>query len=75
MVEGTNAEDEARWLTIEEAIERLFRRTGVAYSAKYFAHLATTGQIPSRKVGRYRRFVPSEIDAWESPEPSGAPDA
>jgi phosphoserine phosphatase len=52
------------WLTPEEALDRLKERFGVDYHINTLLRKAAAGEIPSEKVGKYRRFVPSLLDAW-----------
>lgn len=48
----------ARYLTPEDVATRL----GVSIS--WVRKRSADGTLPHRKVGRYLRFIPSEIDAW-----------
>jgi len=45
-------------LTIEQAADYLGR------SPKWVAAAARRGEIPSRLVGRYRRFTPDDLSAY-----------
>lgn len=64
------------WLTPDQAIDRLKERFGVEYHLNTLLRKAAAGEIPSEKVGKYRRFVPSQLDAWArgewTPEPTKA---
>ncbi|WP_369053911.1 helix-turn-helix domain-containing protein [Kineococcus terrestris] len=48
----------ARLLTCEEVAEQLRVR------ATWVAAAARRGELPSRKVGRYRRFTQADVDAY-----------
>lgn len=52
------------WLTPEEALGWLKEKCGVEYHINTLLRKAAAGEIPSEKVGKYRRFVPSKLDAW-----------
>ena len=52
------------WLTPREAQSYLKERYGVDYHVITILKKAKAGELPSRKVGKFRRFVPSLLDAW-----------
>lgn len=52
------------WLTPEEALEHLKSNFGVDYHINTLLKKAAAGELPSEKVGKFRRFVPSDLDAW-----------
>lgn len=64
------------WLTPDEAIGWLKERFGVEYHINTILRKAAAGEMPSEKVGKFRRFVPAKLDAWArgewTPEPAKA---
>jgi hypothetical protein len=68
----TNASESA--MTAEEAVEYIREKHALDYNLDVFRRKAVKGEIPSHKVGRYRRFRPSLLDRWALGEwPSDSP--
>jgi excisionase family DNA binding protein len=51
-------------MTAEEAVEYIREKHSLDYHVEVFRRKARAGEIPSHKVGRYRRFRPSLLDQW-----------
>lgn len=62
------------WLTPEEALAYLSEKFGVEYHINTLLKKAAAGELPSEKVGKYRRFIPSKLAAWAHGEWGGDPD-
>ena len=64
------------WMTPEEAVAYLDERYQVGYHLNTLLKKAAAGEIPSEKVGKFRRFVRADLDAWArgewKPEPAAA---
>lgn len=58
--EATSAEV----MTTEEAAAYLRKVHGVEYHVQSLSRLANAGEIPSHKVGRYRKYRRSLLDKW-----------
>lgn len=59
------------WMTAEEAVAYLDERYQVGYHVNTLLRKAAAGEIPSEKVGKFRRFVRSDLDAWARGEWQG----
>lgn len=54
-------------MTVDEVAKRL------QMDRNYIYTLAKRGRIPSMKIGKYRRFVPAQIDTWMNSGGPGIP--
>lgn len=52
------------WMTPEEAVAYLDEQYQVGYHVNTLLRKASAGEIPSEKVGKFRRFVRADLDAW-----------
>jgi hypothetical protein len=58
------ADTTTTWLTPDQALGYLQARYNVDYHVVTLLRKAKAGEIPSKLVGKFRRFVPAELDAW-----------